>query len=171
MPMSSKSMLLAITALAVFTFTTAAQDKAAAGALDSAFVGKSIFSLLPSKAKGDPADVKVHQSQAILESFNSHISSNSSKGISGFRIRIFNDNQQSARVSSEAAEKRFQAMCPGIPTYRTYSNPYFKVVAGDFRTKSEALKVLQTVRAAFPGAIIVKESINYPAVGKRPAGD
>ena len=62
-----------------------------------------------------------------------------------FRIRIFNDNQQSARVSSEAAEKRFQAMCPGIPTYRTYSNPYFKVVAGDFRTKSEALKVLQTV--------------------------
>ena len=94
-------MLLAITALAVFTFTAAAQDKAADGALDSAFVGKSIFSLLPSKAKGDPADVKVHQSQAILESFNSHISSNSSKGISGFRIRIFNDNQQSARVSSE----------------------------------------------------------------------
>ena len=69
MPMSSKSMLLAITALAVFTFTAAAQDKAAAGALDSAFVGKSIFSLLPSKAKGDPADVKVHQSQAILESY------------------------------------------------------------------------------------------------------
>ena len=162
--MAIKSTLLSVAALVAFSLTAEAQNIATAEALDSTIMGKSVFSLLPSKAKGDAADVIVHQSQAILESFNSHIASNSSKGISGYRIRLFNDNQQSARVASETAEKRFQAICPGVPTYRTYSNPYFKVMAGDFRTKSEALKVLQVIRSAFPGAIIVKESINYPAV-------
>ena len=55
----------------------------------------------------------------------------------------------------------------GIPVYRSYVNPYFKVTAGDFRSKSEAMQLLQKIRQEFPSAFIVKEkSINYPALDK-----
>ena len=128
-----------------------------APAVDSTLLGKSIFNLLP--------NVTVHQSEAILASMNRQISSNSSRRLSGYRVRIFNDNKQNARGASEAAMGRFNGMYPGIAAYRTYSNPFFKVTVGDFRTKSEAMRLLQQVKGSFPSAFIVKETINYPPVG------
>ena len=126
-------------------------------AVDSTLIGKSIFNLLP--------NVTVHQSQSILSSMNRQIASNSSRKISGYRVRIFNDNKQNSRGASEAAMGRFKGMYPGIAAYRTYSNPFFKVTVGDFRTKSEAMRLLQQVKGSFPSAFIVKETINYPPVG------
>ncbi len=128
-----------------------------APAVDSTLIGKSIFNLLP--------NVTVHQSEAILASMNRQISSNSSRRLSGYRVRIFNDNKQNARGASEAAMGRFKGMYPGIAAYRTYSNPFFKVTVGDFRTKSEAMRLLQQVKGSFPSVFIVKETINYPPVG------
>ena len=60
---------------------------------------------------------------------------------------------------------RFKGMFPDVAAYRTYSNPFFKVTVGDFRTKSEATRLLQQVKGSFPSAFIVKETINYPPVG------
>ena len=96
---------------------------------------------------------------------NRQISSNSSRKVSGFRVRIFNDNKQNSRGASEAAMARFKGMYPGVAAYRTYSNPFFKVTVGDFRTKSEAMQLMQSIKGSFPSAFIVKETINYPPVG------
>lgn len=133
------------------------RDTSLAPAVDSTLIGKSIFNLLP--------NVTVHQSQGILSSMNRQIASNHSRKISGYRVRIFNDNKQNSRGASEAAMGRFKGMYPGIAAYRTYSNPFFKVTVGDFRTKSEAMRLLQQVKGSFPSAFIVKETINYPPVG------
>ena len=43
---------------------------------------------------------------------------------------------------------------------------FFKVTVGDFRTKSEAMLMLQQVKSIFPTAFIVPETINYPALNK-----
>ncbi|MBO5634994.1 MAG: SPOR domain-containing protein [Bacteroidales bacterium] len=126
-------------------------------AVDSTLIGKNIFNLMP--------NVAVHQSQGILGAMNRQIASNSSRKMSGYRVRIFNDNKQNSRGASEAALARFKGMFPGLSAYRTYSNPFFKVTVGDFRTKSEALQLLQRVKGSFPSAFIVKETINYPPVG------
>lgn len=151
------------------SFSVSAQTESVPGtapAVDSTLIGKNIFSILPSKSRGGKADVKVHQSQDIQKALNNQISSNSSRRIPGYRVRIFNDNKQNARGASEAALGRFKGMYPGIAAYRTYSNPFFKVTVGDFRTKSEALQLLQQIKGSFPSAFIVKESsINYPPVG------
>ena len=61
---------------------------------------------------------------------------------------------------------RFKGMFPGISAYRTYSNPFFRVTVGDFRTKSEAMQLLQRVKGDFPTAFIVKETIGYPVVDR-----
>ena len=54
-----------------------------------------------------------------------------------------------------------------MPVYRTYANPYFKVTAGDFRTRSEAMALLVRLKDEFPRALLVKERINYPAADSK----
>ena len=134
-------------------------------AMDSTLVGKNIFNLLSGYGESDPK-VTVHQSQRILNAFESHLATNPSRTCTGFRVRIFNDNKQTSRNDSEAALARFKGMFPGVSAYRTYSNPFFRVTVGDFRTKSEAMQLLQQVKGAFPTAFIVKETIGYPVVDR-----
>ena len=138
-------------------------------AVDSTLAGKDIFLMLPSEKAGDAADVKVHQSSEVLNSMRGHISSNSKRTISGYRVRIFFDNKQTARVESENILKKFKGLFPDVMAYRIYANPYFKVTVGDFRTKSEAMALLTRIKGAFPSAFVVKENIEYPAVDSRNA--
>lgn len=140
-----------------------------AAAIDSTLQGKNIMTILPSKSKGGKADVKVYQSQAIVDALKKQIASNHSRTISGFRVRIFFDNSQSARNASEATLARFCASHPGIPAYRSFQSPYFKVTVGDLRTKSEAMELLERIKGEFPSAFIVKENINYPVVDRNHA--
>ena len=80
--------------------------------------------------------------------------------IRGYRVRIYFDNGQSARAESEAAQKRFAEMFPDIPTYIDYTAPYFKVTAGDFLTREEAIILWGRVLESFPTAFVVSE--NFP---------
>ena len=160
--------LLASVSTALAQGTTEKRDSVIyrqSAAMDSTLVGKNIFNLLSGYGGGD-SKVTVHQSQRILNAFESHVAANSSRTSTGFRVRIFNDNKQTSRNDSEAALDRFKGMFPGISVYRTYSNPFFRVTVGDFRTKSEAMQLLQQVKGAFPTAFIVKETIGYPVVDR-----
>ncbi len=133
-------------------------------AADTALAGKDIFKLMPSKGDGAEAGVEINQSQLISGSMKSHILSNGDRTMSGYRVRIFFDNRQSARNESEATLKRFKGLFPDVMAYRIYVNPYFKVTVGDFRTKSEAMALLARIKSAFPSAFVVKENIEYPVV-------
>lgn len=133
---------------------------------DTTLIGKDIFHAMPLKARGDKADVEIYQSQEVANALRGQVASNGSRMINGFRVRIFFDNKQSARVESEAVLKRFEALHRDIKAYRTYANPYFKVTVGDFRTKSEAMEVLSRIKTEFPSAFVVKESIEYPIVDR-----
>lgn len=134
--------------------------------VDTTLTGKDIFHIMPLKARGDMADVEIYQSQDIANALRTQVASNPERTINGFRVRIFFDNKQSARQESEEVLKKFEALHRDIKAYRTYANPYFKVTVGDFRTKSEAMEVLSRIKAEFPTAFVVKESIEYPIVDR-----
>ena len=134
--------------------------------VDTLLVGKDVFHIMPLKAKGGKADVEIYQSQEVASALRTQVESNSKRQISGYRVRIFFDNKQSARVESEEILKRFEAVYHDVKAYRTYANPYFKVTVGDFRTKSEAMALLSRIKSAFPSAFVVKENISYPVVDK-----
>ena len=134
--------------------------------VDTLLAGKDIFHIMPLKAKGDKADVEIYQSQEVASALRTQVESNSKRQISGYRVRIFFDNKQSARVESEEILKRVEAVYHDVKAYRTYANPYFKVTVGDFRTKSEAMALLSRIKSAFPSAFVVKENISYPVVDK-----
>jgi hypothetical protein len=106
----------------------------------------------------------LRQSTAIKELLHNYIARNHYKKLQGFRVRIFFDNSQSARQRALDAEANFKTQYPDMPTYYTYQNLYFKVAVGDFRTKSDAMRFLHTIAGQYPGAFIIKESINYPAL-------
>lgn len=136
-----------------------------ASAVDSALVGKSIFNLLTAHDYGT-GDVKIHQSQAITGAMKQHIAKNPARTLTGYRVRIFFDNSKNARGMSENIMRTFRMNYLGVPAYRNYQNPFFRVVAGDFRTKSEAMEFLQKIKSSYPSAIVVKENIKFPAVDK-----
>lgn len=137
-----------------------------AAAVDTSFVGKDIFLLMPSKAMGAKADVKIHQTQTVADAMRRQIQENPDRTLSGYRVRIFFDNRQTARTESEEALKKFEGLYHDVPAYRTYANPYFKVTVGDFRTRSEAVKLLERIRQEFPSAFVVKENISFPVVDR-----
>lgn len=134
--------------------------------VDTLLAGKDIFHIMPLKSNGGKADVEIYQPQDVASAVRKQVASNAKRAIQGYRVRIFFDNKQSARVESEEALKRFEATYHDIKAYRTYANPYFKVTVGDFRTKSEAMALLSRIKSAFPSAFVVKENISYPVVDK-----
>ena len=135
-------------------------------AVDTTLAGKSILDIMPKKDAGAVADVNVFQADTIALAIREHVSANASRTMNGYRVRIFFDNKQSARVASEETLKRFESMYHDVVAYRTYANPYFKVTVGDFRTKSEAMALLERIRYEFPSAFVVKENIAFPVVDK-----
>lgn len=173
---------LAVAAALTFSFAASAQETGnAAGydyvdslvyrtvpAVDSLLLGSDIFSVLPQRRTGDKGGVTIVQSQMVEESMRTHILANKGRAIHGYRIRIFFDNSQSARRTSAGALAFFVSHYKGIPAYRSYVNPYFKVTVGDFRTKAEAMEQLVTIKRDFPSAFIVKEKINFPNIGRKP---
>jgi hypothetical protein len=125
-------------------------------------VGTTVFQLLQQEAGG--GKVELSQPAEMEQAYGKYIKANGERKRNGYRIRLFFDNKQTARVESEELEKSFQEQFPQIPVYRSYTNPFFKVVVGDYRTKSEAIKELGMILPFFPKAIVVKESIYYPAI-------
>lgn len=140
-----------------------------ASAVDTSLVGKDIFKLMPKKSEGGAADVDIFQSDSLMNAMQKHVAANSDRTLSGYRVRIFFDNRQSARVASEETLKRFESLYHDVVAYRTYANPYFKVTVGDFRTKSEAMALLERIRYEFPSAFVVKENISFPVVDRENA--
>ena len=123
--------------------------------VDSTLVGRNILSILGSK-------VVVNQSPAMRSALERYISANASKRYTGYRIRVYFDNDQSARARSEAIARSISNAYPGMGVYRTFESPNYKVSVGDFRTKDEALKVYHALKANYPTALLTKETINYP---------
>lgn len=140
-----------------------------AAVMDSTLIGKNIFSLLPSGKDGVSGEVDLIQPLELETSMITHISTNSERTISGYRVRIFFDNKQTARTESEEALKKFESLYHDVSAYRSYANPYFKVTVGDFRTKSEAMELLERIKFEFPSSFVVKETIEFPVVDKNAA--
>ena len=127
--------------------------------LDSALLGRDIFSALPEQ-------VVVRQSPAVRAALNRQVTANAGKSINGFRIRLFFASNRTARDESSSVIRRFNEMYPHVQAYRTYASPNFKVTVGNFRTRLEAEAFLRRIKGDFPDAFIVRERFKYPSIGQ-----
>ncbi len=77
----------------------------------------------------------------------------------GYRVQFFSG---SSRQDAYNAQARLQRDYPELRTYILYSEPNFKVRAGDFRSRLEAQKLMQDLRPSFSSLFIIPEKINLP---------
>ncbi len=83
-------------------------------------------------------------------------------GIPGFRVHLFMDSGNRARLNSQREQAEFEEKYPDQAAYIVYEEPYFKLRVGDFRTRLDARRFLEKIRRDYPAAYIVVDLINYP---------
>lgn len=156
-----KRLLFTVLSLLIAGITARAQD--INPNVDPDYEGRDIFVLLNQNENGK-GKVVIHQSRELQDAFRNQVYKNSYRKINGYRIRIYSGNSQDARRRSEEIAAGFAATHPGIPVYKSYSNPFFKVTVGDFRTRDEALRFAESIAGRYQSAFLVREPINYPSL-------
>ena len=78
----------------------------------------------------------------------------------GWRIQITATTDR-AKMTDE--QRRFQYRYPNISIDWTHERPYYKVRAGAFASRLEALRLLSVVRRDYPSAYPVKDKNIRPA--------
>jgi hypothetical protein len=70
-------------------------------------------------------------------------------GIEGWRIQI---KFKAKKEEILPYQIKFTNLYPAIPAYITFDSPYYKLTAGNFRIRNEALKIKHQISKSFPGA-------------------
>jgi len=92
-----------------------------------------------------------------------HIAMNQRKnGIDGYRLEIFFNSDRNAREEAMEVKTEFLKRYPDLDAYIQFQAPNFRVRIGNFRTKSEALKVKERIKEYYPNAFRVDDEIRFP---------
>lgn len=81
--------------------------------------------------------------------------------VEGYRIQLIAVAGTNSKKNAQKVLDEFSLLFPEIAVYLSYSEPNFRVRAGNFRTRLDALRVLGSIRQLYPGAFIVKDKIFY----------
>lgn len=81
--------------------------------------------------------------------------------VDGYRIQIAAYSGVNSRSQAEAAKNSFNGMFPYIKANIIYTEPYFKVRVGNYRTRLQAYKDLESIKLSYPGAYIVPDKITF----------
>ena len=108
--------------------------------------------------------VRIDQDQSIDTLLTRHIIANRNyNGFDGFRIQIFNGSGRTARDEANDAKAKFISEFQQVESYLSFEPPnYFKVRAGDYRTRRDAFNDFLAIKKEFPNAYIVPDIIKFP---------
>ena len=77
----------------------------------------------------------------------------------GYRVQFYLSPN---RAEAYNAQAKLNELVPDLKTYISYTEPNFKVRAGDFRTRLEAEKFKEKLKGTFTALFIIPEKINLP---------
>jgi hypothetical protein len=83
------------------------------------------------------------------------------KKMDGFRIQITSFSGVNSKSSIEKTATQFKQQFPNVPCNVSFFEPYFRLRAGNYRTKLEAYKALTEISPSFPGSFVVKDQIDF----------
>lgn len=148
-----------------------------AGASAQTRVDESVQTIFDNLQMSEPGkgEVIINQPQALrnmigVRLYGENVEKTDSTAflkIQGFRAQVFSGNEQ--RKSKDEAfekEKKIKDFFPGVPTYVSYTAPFWKLRVGDFRSHEEAYHMQRQLMTAFPSfgkeMNIVKEEVKIP---------
>lgn len=74
----------------------------------------------------------------------------------GYRVQIYNGNDRNKATNIKID---FMRRFPGVRTYLTYVSPHFRVKVGDYRSRQEAQRIYEQVKAFYAPCMIVPDII------------
>lgn len=114
---------------------------------------------------GNNGEIKIVQDDKVDLLVSKHIQINQDrKGIDGYRIQIFFDSGANSKTRAQSIFESFKARNPETGAYLTFKAPNYKVRVGDFRTKLDAQRYLNSIIGEYPNAWIIEDIINLPKV-------
>ncbi|NPD45973.1 MULTISPECIES: SPOR domain-containing protein [unclassified Lentimicrobium] len=82
--------------------------------------------------------------------------------VPGYRVQIFFESGNYSKDLAMATAEKFQENYPEIRYYLSFSEPYYRIRVGDFRTIIEAKGFLKDIIDDYPAAFEVKDKIYNP---------
>ncbi|GAA4344102.1 SPOR domain-containing protein [Flaviaesturariibacter amylovorans] len=79
----------------------------------------------------------------------------------GFRLLVINTNQREEAI---AAKSKILTLYPELKAYLVYQSPYYKLKAGNFKTRAEAETYRKALNPQFAkGVFIISETVEFKA--------
>ncbi len=78
----------------------------------------------------------------------------------GYSVLFFSASGNHSGAAAEQANELFQFLYPETPTYLSYDAPYYKLKAGNFRTRLEASAFLAKIQNDYPNAFVVRDVLD-----------
>lgn len=128
--------------------------------MDSTLINTSVFNLLSHSSGGN---ITVNQTPEVKGAFERYLALQSAKKRNGYKVLVYSSNAQSARRVSASVESSLKSAYPNLKVYRDYKAPYFMVHVGDFRNKSDAMKICYELSSEYKQAKVVKSVIGWYA--------
>jgi hypothetical protein len=114
-------------------------------------------------ATPDTATVIVHKDPRVdalakkQASVNAAIKKASARSMKGYRLLVVNTNKRNEAIDAKA---KIYTYFPDLKAYLVYQTPYFKLKAGNFKTREEADRYRKTMNSIFPkGVFIINDMI------------
>lgn len=106
-------------------------------------------------------NIQIKEDPLISQMMDRFIKNNkATTTVDGWRVQVLAtpDRQQ-----LESARQVFQYKYPNIPIDWVHANPWYKLYAGAFKTKLEAIRLQYLLRRDYPSAYLVKDNTVRPA--------
>jgi len=114
-------------------------------------------------AKNSTGTVEIIRDSRIDSIVKMHIAYNESlEGIQGYRVQIFFDAGNNSLDKAEAEAEQYQTLFPNDTAYISFTEPYYKVRVGDFRTRLEAEGYMHKILKEYPNAFVIQDIIRLP---------
>lgn len=105
-------------------------------------------------------NINVNEDYPVKVLFQEYVTINKTKAnVKGWRIQLVATTD---RRKVEEAKERFQELYPGVNVDWKHVKPYYKLRAGAFLHKLDAMRALQTIKSDFPGAYPANDNHIHP---------
>lgn len=89
-------------------------------------------------------------------SINTAVKKSNARSAKGYRLLVINTNNREEAI---AAKTKIYTFFPELKAYLQYQSPYFKLKAGNFKTRDEAERYRKNMTNMFPKGVFIVNDI------------
>ncbi len=114
---------------------------------------------LPRQDPASGARIELRVADDAAEALHGADHRTARRKIVAYGVSLFRDNSQNARVNAYNTSEKFSEAQPGVSVEVKYESPWFRVEAGWFVDRTDAVALCGRILGAFPKAVVVQREV------------